>query len=82
MQVNVEIKDNILIYRGIEIDIQAVDEYGAYYNTACLEINVSGYIGEKYYYNERYEITSIEDAIKWIDKNHDEHLQKHPIENS
>ena len=82
MQVNVEIKDNILIYRGLEIDIQAVDEYCAYYNTASLEIDVSGYIGEKYYYNERYEITSIEDAIKWIDKIYDEHLQEHPIENS
>lgn len=82
MEANMDVKVNVLTYRGFEIDIQAIDDYGAYYNTACLEVDVSGRIGDEYYYTSRYEVDNIEQAIKWIDKTYEEHLQKYPIENS
>lgn len=77
-----EVVDNTIKYRDFNIEVSAIDEYGAYYNTACLEVNVSGRIGDEYYYTSRYEVDNIEQAIKWVDKNYDEHLQEHPIENS
>lgn len=81
MEANITVKENVLTYRGFEIDVEATEEFHGYSAVANLELNVSGRIGDEYYYTSRYEVDNIEQAIKWIDKNHDEHLQKHPIEN-
>lgn len=65
---------NILKYRDFNIEVDAVDEYGTYYNTAKLEIYADGYINGVYYYSESHKLETIEDAVKWVDTHYDETL--------
>lgn len=62
---------NVLKYRNFNIEVEAVDEYGMYYSTAILEIYADGYINGDYYFTDA---DTIEEAIKWVDKQYDEHL--------
>lgn len=77
-----EVVDNTIKYRDFNIEVSAVDDYYMYSSTAKLEVSADGYINGNYYYSDDKTVDTIEKAIKWVDKNYDEHIQKYPIKNS